>query len=128
MQLHEMNATGYAMLRPDQLEMLYGEHSPYNNTKALAEFSNMTHEQMHDYVERDIHTLSEVDKFKIRQKDIVLSPIAFTWLALVPTLAIIFSPLILSPSVFGAVALVPLILSPQVFTPIILSPLVLSSS
>ncbi|KAI6226349.1 Protein CBR-MLT-10 [Aphelenchoides fujianensis] len=148
-QLHEMNTTGYAMLRPDQLEMLYGEHSPYNNTKALAEFSNMTHEQMHDFVERDIHSLSEVDKFKIRQKDIVLSPISFTWLVLVPTLAsqplilspVIFSPLILSPSVFGAVILSPwmfvplvlaprvlgtLILSPFIFSPVILTPIILS--
>jgi hypothetical protein len=43
--------------------------------------------------------LSQVEKFKIRQKDIVLSPIAFTFLVLVARLA--SQPLILSPIIFS---------------------------
>lgn len=44
-------------------------------------------------------TISQVEKFQVRQKDIVLSPILFTWLALVPGLA--SQPLILSPVAFS---------------------------
>lgn len=83
-----------------------------------------------------------MDKFQIRQKDIVLSPISFTWIVLLSGLAsqplvlspVIFckfklevakkvlAPLILSPSVYGAV-----ILSPWMFVPLVLSPRVLGA-
>ncbi|KAI6226350.1 hypothetical protein M3Y99_01301000 [Aphelenchoides fujianensis] len=128
-----MNSTGLAYLTPEQVHHLYGPHSPYNNTEMLEKSRRLNHSRMHDYVEEDIHAISEAQKWNIRQKDIVLSPITFTWLALVPALAsqplvlspVIFSPLILSPSVYGFVILSvfnPLILSPSVLTPLILSP------
>jgi hypothetical protein len=43
--------------------------------------------------------LSQIEKFNVRQKDIVLSPITFTFLTLVPVLA--SQPLVLSPVIFS---------------------------
>ena len=94
-----MNSTGYTTLRKDQLFLLYGPHSPYNNSKALGSFTNMNETQMHEYIEHDVHLMSDMEKFKIRQQDIVLSPISFTFLTLVPVLA--SQPLILSPVIFS---------------------------
>jgi hypothetical protein len=75
-QIREMNYTGYASLTEEQLHFLYGPQSPYNNSEALERFTKMrTHSDIHTHIEKDLKTLSEVDNFKIRQKDIVLSPI-----------------------------------------------------
>jgi hypothetical protein len=94
-----MNATGYTTLRKDQLFLLYGPHSPYNNTEALQRLSKINETEMHNYIEEDVHKISQLDKFNVRQKDIVLSPISFTFLTLVPALA--SQPLILSPVIFS---------------------------
>jgi hypothetical protein len=94
-----MNTTGYTFLTPEQLYLLYGPHSPYNSSQSIRKFLTIDRNRMHDYVERDIHAMSELDNFNIRQKDIVLSPISFTFLTLVPGLA--SQPLILSPVIFS---------------------------
>ncbi|CAD5210618.1 unnamed protein product [Bursaphelenchus okinawaensis] len=136
-QLREMNSTGYTMLTKEQLHTLYGEDSPMNNSKALQKFTNMTTDEMHDRLHEDVHMMAEMKSFELKQKDIVLSPVAFFPVianAVVPSQAfilspIIFSPLILAPSVFGAVVLspwmfVPLVLSPRVLGALILSPFI----
>ncbi|KAI6174680.1 hypothetical protein M3Y97_01017500 [Aphelenchoides bicaudatus] len=95
-QLREMNATGYTTLRKDQLFLLYGPQSPYNNSEALQRLSRLNESEMHDQIEKDVHKISEMEKFNVKQKDIVLAPISFTFLTLVPALA--SQPLILQSS------------------------------
>jgi hypothetical protein len=94
-----MNTTGYTTLRKDQLFLLYGPHSPYNNSEAFDRLSHLNETQMHNHIEEDVHQLSQIEKFNVRQKDIVLSPITFTFLTLVPVLA--SQPLVLSPVIFS---------------------------
>uniref|UniRef100_A0A914HFA0 MLt-TeN (Mlt-10) related n=1 Tax=Globodera rostochiensis TaxID=31243 RepID=A0A914HFA0_GLORO len=127
-QLREMNNTGYALLSTDQLGLIYGPKSPYNNSEALRRFVRMNASDIHTGLEKDVHALAELESFRIRQKDVVLSPILFTNFILTfsvknPVILspILFSSLILSPNVLG-----PVILSPWVFVPVILSPRVLA--
>ncbi|CAD5213616.1 unnamed protein product [Bursaphelenchus xylophilus] len=136
-QLREMNSTGYAVLNNDQLQLLYGEHSPMNNSKALEKFKNLTEDEIHHHMHNNIHEMAEMKKFEVKQRDIVLSPVSFFPVIAMPATAsqafvlspIIFTPLILSPSVFGAVVLspwmfVPLVLSPRVLGALVLSPFI----
>ncbi|KAI1705938.1 moulting cycle domain-containing protein [Ditylenchus destructor] len=128
-QVKELNRTGYIMMTPKQLHMLYGPQSPYNNSEALARLSaldNSSH--LEEHIINDVHRIAQLQSFNIRQKDLVLSPVSFTWIVLQPGLMsqplvlspVIFSPIILSPSVLG-----PVILSPALFVPVVLSPRVL---
>ncbi|KAL3091107.1 hypothetical protein niasHT_027867 [Heterodera trifolii] len=127
-QVREMNNTGYALLSKDQLHLLYGPESPYNNSDALQRFVRLSDSEIHAGIERDVHALAELESFKVRQKDVVLSPILFTTFLLtfsakstILLSPILFSPVILSPNVLG-----PTILSPWLFVPVILSPRALS--
>ncbi|CAD5210612.1 unnamed protein product [Bursaphelenchus okinawaensis] len=127
-QLREMNHTGYAILRKDQIETLYGPASPMRNDEKYHMLMNMTEDEIHTQIDENIHELAEVENFKLRQKDIVLSPVYFTWVVLNPALTsqpyilspLAFDPIILSPSIWGAV-----ILTPWIFTPFVLSPRIL---
>ncbi|CAM6031940.1 unnamed protein product [Sphagnum compactum] len=101
-QLRELNTTGYAMLTPDQLHMLYGPQSPYSNPEALARLTAMNGSELHSGLERDVHQTAELKKFKIRQKDVTLSPILFTFITLN---SVISQPIILSPIVFSPITL-----------------------
>lgn len=72
-----MNKTGYAALNDEQLHFLYGPQSPYNNSEALQRLLKLKpHKDINTHIEKDVKSLSEVDNFKVQQKDIVLSPIA----------------------------------------------------
>ncbi|KJH47026.1 hypothetical protein DICVIV_06913 [Dictyocaulus viviparus] len=97
------------------------------------------HENPHHLIERDIRALAEAKKFRVRQKDITLSPFVLTPLtfagqALSQTITLsplLLSPITLSPAVLGPIILspwvfVPLVLSPRVLSPLVLSPLVFS--
>uniref|UniRef100_A0A915DNU2 Uncharacterized protein n=1 Tax=Ditylenchus dipsaci TaxID=166011 RepID=A0A915DNU2_9BILA len=77
-QVKEMNKTGFAMLSPKQLEMLYGSESPYNNSKALKQFSQLNNSVIHQHIEDEVSRTAEMKSFKIRLKQIVLSPVSFT--------------------------------------------------
>src|SRR5687767_8263458 len=97
-----MNKTGYAILNETQLHILYGPQSPYNNSQALQHLTSMNSSVIHNRIEADIHHTAELKSFKIRQKDIVLSPISFTNIILQPALvsqAIVLSPIIFSPAI-----------------------------
>jgi hypothetical protein len=75
-QLREMNHTGYTSLTREQVFVLYGPQSPYNNSEALERFTKILSESdIHTHIEKDVKALSEIDNFKVRQKDIVLSPV-----------------------------------------------------
>ncbi|CAD5210610.1 unnamed protein product [Bursaphelenchus okinawaensis] len=147
-QLQEMNHAGYTVLRKDQIELLYGPDSVYNNTDQYNALMNTTEEEIHAKIDEEIHLMAEAESFKLRQKDVVLSPVSFTFVTLNPGIVsqpyylspLIFDPIILSPSIYGAVVLTPFIftpfiisprilgcilLSPWIFDPLILTPIVL---
>ncbi|KAI1702300.1 moulting cycle domain-containing protein [Ditylenchus destructor] len=126
--IKEMNRTGYVLMTPAQMHVLYGAHSPYNNSDALRRFQHVNSSNLETLMERDVHRAAALKSFKIRQRDIVLSPISFTTISLTLTVSqgiilspVIFSALILAPAVLG-----PVVLSPVIFTPVILSPRALS--
>ncbi|CAD5213602.1 unnamed protein product [Bursaphelenchus xylophilus] len=149
-QLREMNTTGYSILKPHQIEMIYGPNSPYADAAVYNRLMNMTEEQIRDHLHDDFQRLAELEHFKIDENEfaksqtnhhdrrkkrqllsgLILSPVSFTWLVLNPLLAsqpfilspVIFTPLILSPSLFG-----PIILTPWIFVPLVLSPRILGA-
>lgn len=95
-----MNKTGFAILTPAQLYMLYGPDSPYNNTDALERLLPLNASDVHAGIEADVHTFAASKNFSVRQKDIVLSPILTTWITLAPSLVsqpVVLSPIVLSP-------------------------------
>uniref|UniRef100_A0A915EPB6 Uncharacterized protein n=1 Tax=Ditylenchus dipsaci TaxID=166011 RepID=A0A915EPB6_9BILA len=137
-QQQDMNQTGYTLLNPDQLYMIYGPHSPYNSSEALERLTKLTNldrniTSLEHQMQKDIDQAAQVKSFKIRKKDIVLSPVAFTNIVLNSALIsqpiilspVIFSPVVLSVSVLGPLILSPTNLHPLVFVPFILSPVVL---
>uniref|UniRef100_A0A914Q6A3 Uncharacterized protein n=1 Tax=Panagrolaimus davidi TaxID=227884 RepID=A0A914Q6A3_9BILA len=127
-QMKEMNETGYAILSKEQMEIVYGPGSPYADAKKLALFANMTTEQIHQRIEKDIKAMAE--KRTIRKKrTILLSPFVNSAVLFAPEVA--SQPIILSPILFTSVVgspavLGPIILGPWLFLPLILSPRLLS--
>jgi hypothetical protein len=103
-QLRELNRTGYALMRREQLELIYGPQSPYNNSKALLRLASMNESTMRTHLEKDIHLMAEMRSFEIRQKDTILSPISFTFLTFASA-AFSNSFTVLSPLLFAPVIL-----------------------
>uniref|UniRef100_A0A7E4V5Y6 Uncharacterized protein n=1 Tax=Panagrellus redivivus TaxID=6233 RepID=A0A7E4V5Y6_PANRE len=128
-QLREMNETGYASLTQDQIHFLYGPTSPYNSSSTLERLSKVNSTKMQEYIESDVHKMAEMRNFRLKKRDIVLSPIISSPLVQawpVMNTFIVLSPVVLSPVVLTPAVLGPVILSPWVFVPVILSPRVLS--
>ncbi|CAJ0586895.1 unnamed protein product, partial [Mesorhabditis spiculigera] len=152
-QMEEMRATGYTTMTPRQLDFVYGPRSPYNNSETLDKFRGMKlgRAEVDEHIQNTIRDVAlrkiefkadptevhkELDAFKgSRKKDIVLSPISFLLALNNPALVsqpvilspVIFSALVCSPAVFGAIILSPwlfvaAILSPRVLSPVILNP------
>uniref|UniRef100_A0A1I7X5N6 Uncharacterized protein n=1 Tax=Heterorhabditis bacteriophora TaxID=37862 RepID=A0A1I7X5N6_HETBA len=121
---------GYSFLTREQLEIVYGDGSPYNMSNVLRNFKDMRlKDDPHHMIEHDIRALAEAEKFKMRRHDIVKSPFVLTPLTYAGkalSQPIILSPLVLSPITLSPAVLGPIVLSPWVFIPLILSPRVLS--
>ncbi|KAI1709539.1 moulting cycle domain-containing protein [Ditylenchus destructor] len=128
-QIKEMNRTGYVLMTPAQMHVLYGAHSPYNNSDALRRFQHVNSSNLESLMERDIHRAAALKSFKIRQRDIgiILSPVIFSALILAPAVLgpVILSPVIFTPVILSPRVLSPVVLSPFAFVPFVLSPLVL---
>jgi len=103
-QLRDMNRTGFALMRRDQLEIIYGPQSPYNNSKALQRLASMNESTMRAHLEKDIHMMAEMRSFEIKQRDTILSPISFTFLTFASA-AFSNSFTVLSPLLFSPVVL-----------------------
>uniref|UniRef100_A0A1I7T9X1 Uncharacterized protein n=1 Tax=Caenorhabditis tropicalis TaxID=1561998 RepID=A0A1I7T9X1_9PELO len=130
-QMNEMNSTGFAVMTPSQIAQFYGPGSPYNDSHAYNNYRDLRRNDIPDILENNIHRMArEEQAFRVaRRKDVILSPIFFTWITLSPSTAsqpIILSPLVFSPLILSPSALGPLILSPWIFSPLILSPRVLA--
>ncbi|CAD5218193.1 unnamed protein product [Bursaphelenchus okinawaensis] len=133
-QLKDMNSTGFAILTPQQQAFMYGKKSPYADSGALKRFQNLTKEDVYSELDKDVKALADSgSRLDTRLKDVVLSPITFTYIVntfnygsstILSPLA--FSPSILSPTVFGPMIVSPWIFSPQILSPKLFSPLILA--
>lgn len=96
----------------DQLNIMYGPSSPYQNEERLSTLSSIPSSSLPHHIEENIRAVSQMNSFDIRQKDVVLSPVINTPLIFQSTL--LSQPIILSPLVFS-----PSILSPAIFGPVV---------
>ncbi|KAI1707294.1 moulting cycle domain-containing protein [Ditylenchus destructor] len=132
-QVKELNHTGFFMMTREQLHMLYGSQSPYNNSEALSRLSNFHNSShMEEHIINDVHRMAQLKSFQI-STPIVLSPVVFSPIVLSPVVLgplilspLLFSPLILSPRLLSPSILAPIAFSPLVLTPIVLHPIILS--
>ncbi|KHJ98014.1 hypothetical protein OESDEN_01998 [Oesophagostomum dentatum] len=140
-QLLEMNSTGYTVMTPQQLEMIYGYSSPYADLTTYERLKNVSASEIPQVVDNTIRSLAqEVVQFKAqRKKDITLTPLVLMSVIRDPALIsqplvlspVLMVPVIWSPAVFGPVilspwAFVPVLVSPRVLCPVVLSPILLS--
>uniref|UniRef100_A0A1I7SC82 Uncharacterized protein n=1 Tax=Bursaphelenchus xylophilus TaxID=6326 RepID=A0A1I7SC82_BURXY len=118
-QLRELNHTGYAVMNKEQITALYGPKSHLYNETKYELLMRLNEEEIHQEMEKEIEAMAEMESFKLRQKDVVLSPVLFTWVVL-DTVAtsqpyilspLLFDPIILSPNYFGAVIVTPWVLT-----------------
>ncbi|KAL3095061.1 hypothetical protein niasHT_023037 [Heterodera trifolii] len=107
-QLTAMNRSGIVLMNAEQLRLVYGHSSPFNDSETLRRLLTIVKNgtSVSKMIEADIRQLSEMSSFDLRQND-VLSPI-------------VFRPGIKRPRIGN-----PLVLSPIVFSPSILSPSIL---
>ncbi|VDM45111.1 unnamed protein product [Toxocara canis] len=121
---------GFSVLTKDQLELVYGADSPYNDTKSLARFVSLTEADVHRHLMSSVRYLAKMEFFRLPSilGPVILSPWLFN-----PTIfsahiiaPIILSPIAFSPYVLSPILLRPVVLAPQVLNPYILSPNVLS--
>ncbi|KHN78457.1 GTP-binding protein 10, partial [Toxocara canis] len=145
----EFNTTGFSVLTPEQIHLVYGEESPFNNSEALQRFSQMDEWTVRKAMLQNIRDLAKkgqehTDMGMRKKRSILLSPIVngvfinaaaelSTPLILSPVLfalvlfsPAIFGPVILSPWIFVAVILSPRIMCPVIVAPVSLSAVVLS--
>ncbi|KHN88983.1 hypothetical protein Tcan_12897 [Toxocara canis] len=145
-QQKDFKDTGYSILSREQMEQVYGEQSPYNDSAALQLFKSLSETQIRRRLEINLQELAKAERPPIRAKrqagqGIILSPIVLTAFILNPTAVsqplilspVAIAPLVLSPAIFGAVilspwVLVPVILSPRLLSPTILSPVTLATA
>uniref|UniRef100_A0A1I7SEP0 Uncharacterized protein n=1 Tax=Bursaphelenchus xylophilus TaxID=6326 RepID=A0A1I7SEP0_BURXY len=72
-QLREMNTTGYSILKPHQIEMIYGPNSPYADAAVYNRLMNMTEEEIRDHLHDDFQRLAELEHFKIDENEFAKS-------------------------------------------------------
>ncbi|CAG9532091.1 unnamed protein product [Cercopithifilaria johnstoni] len=139
-QLMDFNTTGFSMMTPKQLVMVYGPQSPLNNSKALDFFMSLSEDDMHRHLLNDIRNMAKMHstlKIRPQKRQALLSPSSFTTTAFTQGIGSVvlspaaFSLVLFSPSIFGASILSPnafvaTLLSPTFFSPAVLSPVALS--
>lgn len=45
-QISDFKSTGYSMLTPEQVDLVYGPNSPYNRSDLVTRFKNLTREEV----------------------------------------------------------------------------------
>ncbi|PAV90359.1 hypothetical protein WR25_22089 [Diploscapter pachys] len=96
-QMSSLNSSGYAVLTPDQIHLLYGPSSPFNDTRVIQHLLQIDRKKVPRLLEETIHKLaSEEIQFKSSiRHDIILQFLAFMPIINAPNVA--SQPLILSP-------------------------------
>ncbi|KAL3114425.1 hypothetical protein niasHT_017289 [Heterodera trifolii] len=108
-QLTAMNRSGIVLMNAEQLRLIYGPSSPFNDSQTLRRFLTIVKNgtSVSKMIEADICRLSEMSSFDLQQND-VLSPSVFRPGIKKPRIGnpivlspVVFSPTILSPSIMG---------------------------
>ena len=96
-QMLSLNSSGYAVLTPDQIHLLYGPFSPFNDSRVIQHLLQIDRKKVPRLLEETIHKLaSEEIQFKSSiRHDIILQFLAFMPIINAPNVA--SQPLILSP-------------------------------
>uniref|UniRef100_A0A1I7YXD5 Uncharacterized protein n=1 Tax=Steinernema glaseri TaxID=37863 RepID=A0A1I7YXD5_9BILA len=140
-QISDLDKRGFTFLSNNQLDMVYGDESPYKSNNLLEGFKNISKEKQLDFIIENIHALAALQPDSYRQNrtkraivgaPFINTPLTGAGLALsqpVTLSPLVLSPITLSPAVLGPITLspwvfIPLVLSPRVLSPLILSPLV----
>ncbi|XGW13037.1 hypothetical protein V3C99_013575 [Haemonchus contortus] len=143
-QKEDLDRRGYSFLTPEQLDLVYGPKSPFNDTVLHKKFLKLRrlHDEAdpHHLIEKDIRALAEAKKFGSERRKQIITEVfppgvqtpftkpgdpIFVLEALSPLL---LTSIVASPTILGAVVLspwtfVPLVLAPRVIAPVILSPI-----
>ncbi|TMS32738.1 hypothetical protein L596_000543 [Steinernema carpocapsae] len=131
-QMGELDKQGFTFLSHNQLDVVYGDNSPFQHDEFLKGFKSINKEDQLNYILNNIRAIAEAGNHlngSRVKRDIVASPFILQQLTFVgETLSqpVVLSPLVLSPIVLSPAVLGPITLSPWVFIPLILSPRVLS--
>uniref|UniRef100_A0A7E4WB09 Uncharacterized protein n=1 Tax=Panagrellus redivivus TaxID=6233 RepID=A0A7E4WB09_PANRE len=133
-QMKKINETGYFVMTPDQMEMVYGNKSVHADPERLKTFSKLNESEIHREIESTVYAIAD-GRTQRKKRTIFATPFAFTSILFSPEIAsqpIILSPIIFtwvvgSPAIFGPIilgpwAFLPLILSPRLMSPAILNP------
>ncbi|VDM62810.1 unnamed protein product [Angiostrongylus costaricensis] len=124
--LVEQSQRGFSIMTDEQKELIYGHNSPYNSSETLKRLQFVNNSNGQALIEKEIRIIAEVKNWKLRQRDVVASPMVLTsgLIASYPLLnqAVILSPLVLAPVILTPAVLGPVMLGPWVFVPIILAP------
>uniref|UniRef100_A0A0M3I8W2 DNA-directed RNA polymerase n=1 Tax=Ascaris lumbricoides TaxID=6252 RepID=A0A0M3I8W2_ASCLU len=138
-QMKDFKGKGYSILTKPQMEQVYGERSPYNDSSTLKLFKSMSETEIRRRLQTNLRELQKASRAPHRRKrqlnsGIILSPVFLT--AFINDAVGVSQPLVLSPvaiavavnspSLFGAVLVSPWILAPLINSPRILSPTILS--
>uniref|UniRef100_A0A7E4VAM9 Ku_PK_bind domain-containing protein n=1 Tax=Panagrellus redivivus TaxID=6233 RepID=A0A7E4VAM9_PANRE len=102
-QQRDMNETGYTMMTADQLQLIYGEDSPHNNSMMIELYSNRTKESLNEQLISEIRALAKLNGTARHKRAIILSPVLFGSFIGVPEA--VSQPLILSPLLFTSIPL-----------------------
>ncbi|VDK42503.1 unnamed protein product [Anisakis simplex] len=128
-QLNDFKRKGYSVLNNEQLQFVYGQNSPFNDTNSLNRFSKLSEADIYRQLDSDIRYYANKSPHIKRHKRqleqlpaFVLSPIVFSVAINQIFSSTILSPVLLSVAVFSPSILGPIILSPWLFNPSILSP------
>ncbi|VDN55594.1 unnamed protein product [Dracunculus medinensis] len=126
----DLNDTGLTTLTREQLFLIYGKDSPYQDLATLHRLTNITNDDhLQKLIMDDIHAIAKSKNIAVKKGDrhkrqVVLSPAALSVsvLRVSRMTPVILSPAVLSPSVLSPSILGPVILSPGLFNPSFLSP------
>uniref|UniRef100_A0A0N4U3B2 PABC domain-containing protein n=1 Tax=Dracunculus medinensis TaxID=318479 RepID=A0A0N4U3B2_DRAME len=115
----ELNDTGMTTLTREQLFLIYGKDSPYQDLMTLHRLTNIVND---DHLQKLI--MDDIHKLANSKKVIVLSPAVMrpSFNRTSKLTPVILSPGILNPSVLSPSILGPVILSPGLFNPSFLCP------
>ncbi|KAL3079172.1 hypothetical protein niasHT_036225 [Heterodera trifolii] len=134
-QLTAMNRSGIVSMNAEQLRLIYGPSSPFNDSQTLRRLLTIVKNgtSVSKMIEADIRRLSEMSSFDLRQNDVILSPAILTPLIMAPHFLhptilspLVLTPAILDPTMMSPTVLSPFVLSPQMFSPKLLGGLFLS--